>query len=410
MKRILVVCANGDSPLTGFAIRVRLIVKSLAENGYHVQVLRLYPAFRHRTSWRSVLANSSVKLLEIPMLPASRFQFLKPLTTFLSNILIHLVARFHRMDLIQAEAHEAAYPALKHNLTALPIVVDFHGAAPEEVVARNRHLPSRGNAHHWLEKAERTCVDKSKAVFVVSPKMVEHLERKHMTDIGAKSYLVPVNVSDDFVGEANRLEMRKRLGFGAGDVVYVYSGGTQEYQCIEQTLHLFSRIEKQDPNARLLILSGDREGLKVLIDRYFPDAKSSIAVHSLKSTEVYRHLVCADMALLLRKDEILNIVSCPTKFGEYLMAGLPVITTAYAGHAPDVVEAHDVGIIIDMEKDESGRIISYSRSISSETKQRCVHVAQQELNWKKSIGRILDCYNDLLSSKPVQIKTMQPKN
>ena len=63
-------------------------------------------------------------------------------------------------------------------------------------------------------------------------------------------------------------------------------------------------------------------------------------------------LSAADFGLLLRENNIVNNVASPTKFAEYLMAGLPVIISNGIGDFSYFVRFKNVGICIDSHIDK----------------------------------------------------------
>ena len=66
-----------------------------------------------------------------------------------------------------------------------------------------------------------------------------------------------------------------------------------------------------------------------------------------KPDEVGRYLAGVDFALCFYQPKFSEIAASPTKVGEYLGAGLPVVATAGIGDLDALVEGHDVGVLVD---------------------------------------------------------------
>jgi len=96
----------------------------------------------------------------------------------------------------------------------------------------------------------------------------------------------------------------------------------------------------------------------------------------LKHEEVTSFLLACDWGILIREQSVTNKVASPTKFAEYLSAGLPVIISENLGDYTEFVKNNDCGIIYSEQKS-----LSISRRQFSERNRLIRLVA---LNWTKS--------------------------
>jgi hypothetical protein len=67
----------------------------------------------------------------------------------------------------------------------------------------------------------------------------------------------------------------------------------------------------------------------------------------LAPDRVADHLAVCDYGLLLREPTITNRVASPTKFAEYLAAGLDVLISPGLGDLSDFVRRHGCGLVVD---------------------------------------------------------------
>lgn len=394
MRRpILLVTMNGDSPVTGFASRVWLMAESLKKRGESVHLLRLYPAFKSQGSWQDGAVARGVILREIPLLPISRYPLARFFTMLVANFCIHLYARAVGAKLIQAEAHESAYAVLKNTLTNTPVVVDFHGACIEE--ARNRReLERRDVSLQWLEKAEQLAVSKAAACLVVSRAMINYLKQKHGQIYVSPTYEVPICVENDFFLPLEREFARHALGVPASSPLLVYCGGAQEYQCLDEMRELLVALIAVLPDVHLLIISRDEKKFQDV----FRGLENRITLRSVASKEVPHLLIAADAGLLLRRDHVLNRVSCPTKFAEYLACGVPVITTPFAGHAGELVYQYAAGVVLSDPAtgvDTVADLLRTPRPLAE--RMRLQGIAAHKLHWHAAETVLFTCHDQVLS-------------
>lgn len=105
---------------------------------------------------------------------------------------------------------------------------------------------------------------------------------------------------------------------------FVYAGGLDAWQCIDETLELFSLLEKDLPNASLTLLTKDKVKAKEMMEKYNIEnyTLNFVALENLDNElKKYKY------GFLIRKDHIVNNVSTPTKMNSYLANGvIPVYT------------------------------------------------------------------------------------
>jgi glycosyltransferase involved in cell wall biosynthesis len=147
--------------------------------------------------------------------------------------------------------------------------------------------------------------------------------------------------------------MRETLGLERS-FVFVYAGGTQSWQCLDDMLSLFDRIQRfdlfKDFHPLLLLLVWNASFSLEERARKLNITTTNIFLYNLPHEKIPGYLQASDAAFLLRKDITTNLVSSPTKVGEYLASGVPIITTPFVGDASDIVQKGNVGFILDPDE------------------------------------------------------------
>lgn len=105
---------------------------------------------------------------------------------------------------------------------------------------------------------------------------------------------------------------------------FVYAGGLDKWQCIEETLDIFCQIEKSIPAASLTLLTKDKIKAEELIKRY---NIKNYKISFVGLNELDAELMKYKYGFLIRQDHIVNNVSTPTKMNSYLANGvIPIYT------------------------------------------------------------------------------------
>lgn len=292
--------------------------------------------------------------------PVLVFRGVRALTliAFAVNALLFAIRLFPRrkqFSRIHARTdYAAAVAGLGGYLYGIPVIWDCRGDAVAEVDDRFRR------AAGWFRPvvrmrlvelglytriAARCC---SRALFVT-----EQLRSLHRDALlGKPSDVIPCAAHEElfYYDPLLRDATRARVGYGAEDRVLVYSGSLPDYQGIGMTLELFSTTVAHDPSCRLLVLTPD---VRRAHDCLAGLPKYSYRVCSCALPEMNAYLNCADVGLLLRPACRTNHVAFPTKFAEYGLAGLAVLTTpavpsayALAREAGNLVEVGSDGLVV----------------------------------------------------------------
>ncbi|MBK8338996.1 MAG: hypothetical protein IPK99_02825 [Flavobacteriales bacterium] len=102
---------------------------------------------------------------------------------------------------------------------------------------------------------------------------------------------------------------------------------------------LLTRILDAQPNVRVLFLS-KRDANNTALEAAYP---GRVEVKWLAHAEVAQALAICDQGIMVREHTITNQVASPTKFAEYLRAGLPVIVSEGIGDLAELVTRDRLG-------------------------------------------------------------------
>ena len=199
------------------------------------------------------------------------------------------------------------------------------------------------------EWEQKTFLREFDRIFTVSSAYVQFL----IHEAGCRAeqfYVVPCGIDEkamrlsDDVSAQYREAYRAKYGIGDTETLFVYSGGVSSWQCLAQTIELVKKVNLSRPS-KLLILSGDREGAKRVVDANQGD--SIVFVDSYSPSELAGVFCAADFFIMLREDVPTNHFAYPNKFLEYASAHKPTITTPYIFDIAGQVKRFSVGILFD---------------------------------------------------------------
>jgi hypothetical protein len=262
---------------------------------------------------------------------------------------------------------------LKNKCSVKKVCFDGRGAMKAEWTEYPITVPA--NWKNNIHELENNAVNKSDFRIAVTQKLVEHWQSEyHYTS--SKHVVIPCTLNSNFkvkeLDEAGINNIRATYGFNMEDLVLVYSGSVSGWQSFDLLKPLLQEFLQQQQSNKLVFLSNDDQVIQDLIIK-FP---KQVSRKWLKHEEVTNFLLACDWGILIREQSVTNKVASPTKFAEYLSAGLPVIISENLGDYTEFVKNNDCGIIYLEQKS-----LSISKKPFSE-RNRLIQLVQQ--NWTKS--------------------------
>lgn len=215
-------------------------------------------------------------------------------------------------EFIYAHTSHSAQHLLPYYATG-KIVTDVHGIAPEE--ERMQGAPERAR---FYESFEETMVRQSAALVTVTDAMAQHFRRKYP---GLNTPFLHLPILED-VPRPKSLERAQR-----NQVRVVYAGGLQRWQNVELMVASAARTQ---PRYEFVFCTHQIAELHAVLDRHGMRARAKV---SCEDTESLGALYAGcDFGFVLRDDDPVNRVSCPTKLTEYLAYGvIPIVSLVEIG-------------------------------------------------------------------------------
>jgi hypothetical protein len=202
------------------------------------------------------------------------------------------------------------------------VCLDGRGALMAEQAEYNVHpaysVPQVG-------KIEQRAVLLADARIAVTAGLVEYWRRRfgYASD---RHVVIPTTLSSSWTttcpDPAVRAAIRSRLGIAEDEIVLLYAGSNSPWQGIDLLLDEAERGLARSPRVKFLFLT-DRTPR---MDAIMRESGGRFIQQRVPPTEVRSWMQAADYGLLIRPPTETNEVAFPTKYAEYLSAGLKVIS------------------------------------------------------------------------------------
>lgn len=254
------------------------------------------------------------------------------------------IVRRRGVTILHARSHVgAAIGALAKTLTGARLLFDIRGFLPEEYVDSGNWR--KGGLLFRLTKAAERFLFRAADGFVV----LTDAARKMLFPNGAEGRpveTIPCCISAERAApRGDRDAVRAELGVSER-VVFVYVGALGGYYLVREMAELLAVAREHDSRVFALVLTQSPPAPMVAeLERAGFGAGDSLVLRA-DPQDVPRYLGAADVALSIIRSSIARVPSSPTKFAEYLGAGLPVLSGAGIGDMDAHIADGRVGVVL----------------------------------------------------------------
>lgn len=257
--------------------------------------------------------------------------------------------RRDRFDLVHCRSYVPARAgmAMKRRF-AVKFLFDMRGFWPDEKVEGNNWdlaNPLYRLVYGYFKRLEsRLLRGADHIVSLTEAGKAQLLARPELADEPAPITVIPCCVDFDhfpLASAESKRAARERLGIGPDEAVLVYLGSLGSWYMRDEMLDFFAAYAARHEASRFLFVTPDEP-------RAIRDAAAErgvdperLVIAAATRDEVPGLLAAADLGIFFIRPVFSKTASSPTKMGEMLAVGLPIVTNAGIGDVAPMVE--DIG-------------------------------------------------------------------
>ena len=324
-----------------------------------------------------------------------RFQFLsKPYDIIRGMFTALYISIKERRDVIHARGTFCALIGILPCLILRKkMIFDMRGLMAEEYVDAGLWKKD-SMAYKIVDRLEQYFIKKADEVIVLTGKAKELMlskgRVKNITLIPACTDLNRFGLKKVDSEFRSRYSLDKKF-------ILIYTGSLGTWYMLFEMMDFYKELLSADNSAVFFILSQTN---KAWVEQYIPDdIKKNVIVDFSNPENVVDFLNLADVGIFFIKSCFSKTASCPTKFGEYLACGLPVVINKGIGDTEQIVRENRVGVVMeDFSAQEYRKKIEELKELLKEgdaLRRRCRNVAERYFSLAQGGKKYLEVYERL---------------
>jgi len=191
----------------------------------------------------------------------------------------------------------------------------------------------------FMEMCEKRSVLESDIRIAVTSELVGYWTTRYgyQTSNPKDVVVIPTTLAENQIKHGVNLEKCRRekravLEIETNEILLIYSGSTAGWQSLELLNKYLRHRLTENKLIKVLILAKSHKNFNELQLEFPNRVTRKFVAHA----EVFHWLSAGDYGLLLRNKSVTNSCASPTKYAEYLLAGLRVISNIQTGAGPGV--------------------------------------------------------------------------
>jgi glycosyltransferase involved in cell wall biosynthesis len=351
----------------------------LAERGHVIHLLTFETELNgpRRRELRAEMAQLGIswhglRYHKRPSLPATIYD------TFAGATVAWWLVVRHRLQLLHARSHvPLAMTMLARPFTRSRIVFDIRGLLADEYADAGR-WDRDGAAYRITDWIQRVGLRRADGFVVLTERVRRQLWGETPP---ATAHVIPCCADFDRLA-ASDIDVRAALGLGKRPIM-IYVGKLTGVYMDREMADFFAVARSANPDLAFMILT--QSSAESIVDELrragIPERDYRIATAA--SQEVGAYLAAADFAICFCHPKPSLIAASPTKIGEYLAAGLPVVSGPDVGDTDAILRDERVGAIVpDFGEDAYERAAAEMLRLAADddARERCREVARRRFS------------------------------
>jgi glycosyltransferase involved in cell wall biosynthesis len=372
-------------------------LKGLSEKGYDITLLSYERDISGSLKHAALLKHSKIawyrlKYHKKPRILATFYDFL------LGMALSFFIALRGKIDIIHARATHGAVIGIPATKTLRKkFIFDTRGLDSEEY-ADGKLVVKNSLLHKFLFRLEKYLLSESDSVILLS-----HGAKTLFREKGLDKYLD--KKITDVIPCATNLNLfhcaEGRIPKAKNAAKFIYTGSVGTWYMLDEMLNFFMAARRRLINARFSVFTQSDVNA---VNRSVRNAKLEpfVEIKTIEYESVPRHILASDIGMCFIKPVSSKRASSPTKIGEYLACGVPVVINSGIGDTEDIIRRNAAGVVIgDFTPAGYNKAIFELEELLENTglSKRCRLTAERHFSLDDAVNKYDIIYGQLMQQK-----------
>jgi len=238
----------------------------------------------------------------------------------------------------------------KHNI---PFIFDMRGFWADERVDGNLwnlNNPIFKKIFNYFKQKERLFLEHADKVVSLTENGKQEILLWNIQNLAPnKISIIPCAADYDLfemVSKDKRRIAKQKLGLAKNEFVLSYIGSIGTWYMLDEMLHFFSLLKQENPSAKFLFLTPDSKNFICEKAKKYGLSENDFIIQFSQRKEIPSKAHASDFSIFFIKPAYSKKSSSPTKMGELMAMGIPIICNNNVGDVEQIMQQSNAGFCI----------------------------------------------------------------
>ncbi|NTW32565.1 MAG: glycosyltransferase family 4 protein [Bacteroidetes bacterium] len=325
------------------------------------------------------------------------------------NLTASKIIKEHGIDVIHCRSYISALCGLKMKKKyGIQFIFDMRGFwADERIDGKIWDIknPIFKLVYSYFKKKEKLFFENSDYIISLTDNAKEEILKWNLSGQPLPIEVIPCCADMELftksnVDEIKKENIRKKLNITENDFVLSYLGSIGTWYMLDEMLDFFNLLLKKKKNAKFLFITSDSPEfiLESAINKGIPVDR--LVIQKASRNEVPIFLSLSQISIFFIKPVFSKKASSPTKMGEIMGMGIPIICNSGVGDVDKILSDSNAGLLVNSFSDEEySLVIEKMDALLIQDKGKIRKLAEKYYSLKDGAERYSNVYKKLTRDK-----------
>ena len=305
-----------------------------------------------------------------------------------------------KIDLIHCRSYITSLVALSFKKSYhIPFIFDMRGFYADERVDGklwNKYKFPFNKIYNYFKKKEKEFLQYADYTISLTENGKKEIESWKLPN-QSPIKVIPCCTDENLFQTKNIIDKRAELGIKKNDFILSYVGSIGTWYMLDEMLDFFNVLNEKKANAKFLFITKDNANLVFFKAEEKGISKDKIIIQPSPRELMPSYIGVSDFSIFFILPFFSKKASSPTKMGEIMNLGIPIICNAGVGDVDNIMkECMSELLVKDFEKNEYERIVNLIFDNYKPSKEKIIDTSHQYYSLEQGVKRYKEVYYEIL--------------